>query len=91
MVFDNADDPVVNVQDFFPSGKHGRILITTRIPDMVLLARGTNSDCSVSSMNPEEALELLLKAARRQGELMADTERGAAVQLLEVSLVHYSL
>jgi hypothetical protein len=84
MVFDNADDSSFDIDKFFPLGNHGSILITTRIHNLALLARGPNSDCSVSSMNTEEALELLVKAARLEGETMLDAERDAAVKLLKV-------
>jgi hypothetical protein len=88
VVFDNADNSTLHVSDFFPMGNHGSILITTRVPDMALLARGPDSDCSVSSMDPKEALELLIKAARLQGGLAVDSEREAALRLLEVRSLH---
>ncbi|KAG9085699.1 hypothetical protein FRC06_003491, partial [Ceratobasidium sp. 370] len=84
MVFDNADDPKLHVQDFFPLGDYGSILVTTRIPDLVLLARGLDSDSGVSSMEPGEAMELLLKTARIQDKQLPDLEFQAATHLLEV-------
>jgi hypothetical protein len=84
MVFDNADDPTLGVSEFFPLGNRGSILITTRISNLGQLTRGPESDCSVSIMHREEALELLLKTAHINGDLMIDTERDAAVRLLEV-------
>jgi hypothetical protein len=84
MMFDNADDPLLEINDFFPSGNNGSILITSRVADMALLARGRSSDCHVSSMEPEDALELLLKTARMQDESPVEAEREVAIQLLEV-------
>jgi hypothetical protein len=86
MVFDNADDPFLEISDFFPSGNSGSILITSRVADMALLARGPSSDCNVSSMEPEDALELLLKSARMQDEPLVEAERDVAIQLLKVRL-----
>jgi hypothetical protein len=86
MLFDNADDPSLGISRFFPQGGHGSILVTTRVPGLALLGRGLKSDCRVSDMVPEEALELLLKAARLEGEVLLEAERNAAVQLLQVRL-----
>jgi hypothetical protein len=84
MLFDNADDSSFSINGFFPRGNHGSILITTRIPALALLARGLKSTCKVSSMEPDEAFDLLLKAAKIDREELLDTERNAAVQLLQV-------
>jgi hypothetical protein len=35
LLFDNADDPSVNLRDFFPQCNHGNIIITTRNPECV--------------------------------------------------------
>ncbi|KAG8693975.1 hypothetical protein FRC08_008776, partial [Ceratobasidium sp. 394] len=83
MVFDNADDPSLDIRSFFPSGDHGSILITTRLPQLALLAQGPDPECGVFSMYSEEALELFLKTARLQGGQISETERDAAVNLLQ--------
>ncbi|KAG9075385.1 hypothetical protein FS749_012961, partial [Ceratobasidium sp. UAMH 11750] len=90
MVFDNADDPSVRIADFFPGGNHGSILVTTRIPGMAVLARGPSSDFGVSSMEPGDALELLLKTAGMQEVVLEEAERNAANELLE-SFGHLAL
>jgi hypothetical protein len=84
MVFDNADNMSLDTNGLFPRGNHGSILITTRIPDLALLARGPKSTCKVSSMEPTQAFELLLKAAKLEGDELLEAERKAAVQLLQV-------
>jgi hypothetical protein len=89
MVFDNADDPCLDIREFFPQGNHGSILITTRIPGFALLSRGPKSNCKVSSMEPEEALKLFFKAAKMEGEVLLDLERNAAVQLLQVRSIRF--
>ncbi|KAG8678836.1 hypothetical protein FRC08_017443, partial [Ceratobasidium sp. 394] len=83
MVFDNADDPSVRISDFFPGGNHGSIVITTRIPGVAVLARGPSSDFGVSSMEPGDALELLLKTAGMQEHVLGEAERDAANDLLQ--------
>jgi hypothetical protein len=87
VVFDNADDPSLKIKDFFPPGDHGSILITTRLQSLAMFARGPHSDYAVSSMKPEEAMELLLKTARVEDTSLSGVEHKEAVQLLEVSLI----
>ncbi|KAG9076352.1 hypothetical protein FRC06_009550 [Ceratobasidium sp. 370] len=74
ILFDNADDPSARIDDFFPGGNYGSILITTRIPGMALHTRGPNSEFGVSSMEPGDALELLLKTAGMQGNVLEEAE-----------------
>jgi hypothetical protein len=61
LVFDNADDLEINLQDWFPSCKHGNILITSRNPECCIHAPDSNYE--VSGMKPEEASHLLLTCA----------------------------
>jgi hypothetical protein len=86
LVFDNADAPSLDLHRYFPNCNHGSILITTRLHDMALLAQGPDSECNISGMSPQEALELLLKTARRQGQSLSESEMGAATGLLKVSM-----
>jgi hypothetical protein len=90
MLFDNADDPLFNIGDFFPPGNYGSILVTTRISDLAHLARGPDSDFGVASMEPKEALELLLKTARMRDEQLPGVERKEAIGLLEVRPLRHS-
>ncbi|KAH7343782.1 acyl transferase/acyl hydrolase/lysophospholipase [Rhizoctonia solani] len=83
VVFDNADDPSVPIRDYIPGGSHGSIIITTRLSGMVSLAQGTDSDCSVSSMHPDDAIALLLKSARKQDQVLSDEELAKARVLLQ--------
>ncbi|KAF8600234.1 hypothetical protein BDV93DRAFT_417889, partial [Ceratobasidium sp. AG-I] len=83
MVFDNADDPELRIHDFFPNCLHGNIIITSRLRDMALIARGPNSNYCVSGMGPEEARELLLRSAKREDELPVSPELIAASALVE--------
>ncbi|KAG9120847.1 hypothetical protein FRC07_003496 [Ceratobasidium sp. 392] len=90
MVFDNADDPSLDIRNFFPSGDHGSILVTTRISQLALLAQGSEPEGNVLSMDPGEALELLLKTARLRDAELSEDERNAAISLLQ-ELGHLAL
>ncbi|KAJ7480558.1 hypothetical protein FB451DRAFT_1446342 [Mycena latifolia] len=59
LFFDNADDPKINLHNFFPHCKHGNILITSRNPQL----RGYGSHSHVSDMEEVDAVELLLRSA----------------------------
>ncbi|KAF8595698.1 hypothetical protein BDV93DRAFT_394156, partial [Ceratobasidium sp. AG-I] len=63
LVLNNADDPDLNLYEFFPSCDHGDILITTRNQQVVNHATGPESYCRVGGMRPDDALELLLKSS----------------------------
>ncbi|KAJ7794623.1 P-loop containing nucleoside triphosphate hydrolase protein [Mycena leptocephala] len=59
LFFDNADDPQINLNKFFPKCNHGNIVITSRNPGL----RGYGQHSQVSDMQETEAIELLLKYA----------------------------
>ncbi|KAJ6545979.1 P-loop containing nucleoside triphosphate hydrolase protein [Mycena vulgaris] len=59
LFFDNADDPQINLNKFFPQCKHGNILITSRNPRLRAYA---GSHCLVSDMEEPDAVALLLKS-----------------------------
>ncbi|KAJ7468184.1 P-loop containing nucleoside triphosphate hydrolase protein, partial [Mycena latifolia] len=59
LFFDNADDPKIDLHNFFPHCKHGNILITSRNPEL----RGYGSHSLVSDMEEIDAVELLLRSA----------------------------
>ncbi|KAF8594387.1 hypothetical protein BDV93DRAFT_515829 [Ceratobasidium sp. AG-I] len=63
LVLNNADDPDLNLHEFFPSCDHGDILITTRNQQVVNHATEPESYCRVGGMPPDDALELLLKSS----------------------------
>ncbi|KAG8758131.1 hypothetical protein FRC12_010092 [Ceratobasidium sp. 428] len=90
IVFDNADDTSLDLQSYFPKGAHGRVLITTRIRDIALLAQGPDSDYNVSSMEPEESLQLLFAVARVKPPTSADADWDIANAILQ-DLGHLAL
>lgn len=61
LVFDNADDPEMDVSKYFPVGGSGHILITTRNPGAEIYA--TAGHLRFSGLEPEDAVSLLLKTA----------------------------
>ncbi|KAJ7458462.1 hypothetical protein FB451DRAFT_579971 [Mycena latifolia] len=60
LLFDNADDPKINLHKFFPQCTHGKILITSRNPALRVYA---GSHALVSDMEETDAVELLLKSS----------------------------
>ncbi|KAF8595353.1 FabD/lysophospholipase-like protein [Ceratobasidium sp. AG-I] len=63
LVFDNADNPNLNLHEYFPQCAHGDIIITTRNQQVINHATGPESYCRVGGMRPEDALQLLLKSS----------------------------
>jgi tetratricopeptide (TPR) repeat protein len=61
VLFDNADDPKVNLRKVLPPCNHGNVIITTRNEACRLHA--PNSNYLVSGMSPDEAVDLLLTSA----------------------------
>ncbi|KAJ7083567.1 hypothetical protein C8R44DRAFT_862422 [Mycena epipterygia] len=78
LFFDNADDPKINLNDYFPQCDHGNIIITSRNPGLVVHA---SSHSVVSDMEEVDAVDLLLRSA---GEEATDDNKTAAVQIVEV-------
>ncbi|KAJ7347383.1 hypothetical protein DFH08DRAFT_936894 [Mycena albidolilacea] len=60
LLFDNADNPGLDLHKFLPRCSHGNILITSRNQGLVVHA---GSHSVVSDMEESEAVELLLKSA----------------------------
>ncbi|KAJ6545995.1 P-loop containing nucleoside triphosphate hydrolase protein [Mycena vulgaris] len=63
LFFDNADDPRINLNKFFPHCKHGNILITSRNPRLRAYA---GSYSPVSDMEEPDAVALLLKSCAEE-------------------------
>ncbi|KAJ7448180.1 hypothetical protein FB451DRAFT_1375448 [Mycena latifolia] len=78
MVFNNADDIHLKLVQYFPSGSHGNILMTSRNPNLGQIAKGVHK---VEQMALEEAIDLLLSAA--QYDIMEDNNRDLAEQIVQ--------
>ena len=75
LIIDNADDPSLDVSDFFPTGNRGSILLTTRNPDCKI--HSTVGSCELGQLNMDEAVTLLLKAAGAEDTADEDARRKA--------------
>ncbi|KAF8594809.1 TPR-like protein, partial [Ceratobasidium sp. AG-I] len=87
LVLNNADDPELNLHEFFPVCAHGDILITTRNQQMIVHAVGPESHCRVSGMRPNDAFELLLKTSGADSE----GERASLAKELIKELGYFAL
>jgi hypothetical protein len=58
IIFDNADDPEVDISQFIPQCDHGNILITSRDPSLESLA--PQSSLALDTMDHDEAVEALI-------------------------------
>ncbi|KAF7364238.1 Nephrocystin-3 [Mycena sanguinolenta] len=83
LVFDNADDPSIDLKDFIPECDHGNIIITSRNPGLCVHA---GSDSRVSDMEEQDAVALLLKSAAQQ--VTAGTEK-IATEIIKVRYLSY--
>lgn len=68
LLLNNADDPKLNLQEFFPNCTHGDILITTRNQQMRAHTQEPQSYCAVSGMLPDDALALMLTTSGTGGD-----------------------
>ncbi|KAJ7027684.1 P-loop containing nucleoside triphosphate hydrolase protein, partial [Mycena alexandri] len=62
LFFDNADDPKINLHDFFPQCNHGNIIVTSRNPEL----RSYGAHTSVADMEEVDATSLLLRSANKE-------------------------
>ncbi|KAJ7437953.1 hypothetical protein FB451DRAFT_1378426 [Mycena latifolia] len=81
LLFDNADDPKINLNNYFPQCSHGNIIITSRNPGLCVYA---GSHCTVSDMEEEDAADLLLTSAAQD---ITDYNEDVAAQI--VKALHY--
>ncbi|KAJ7765908.1 hypothetical protein DFH07DRAFT_916200 [Mycena maculata] len=76
--FNNADDPKINLNSYFPQCSHGSILITSRIPGCCVYA---GSHSLVSDMQEADAVELLLTSATQEKTL---SNKETAAEIVKV-------
>ena len=87
LLYNNADNPEINLHEYFPTCAHGNILITTRNQQMVAHMRGSGAECRVSSMQPDDAEKLLLKTSGVQ-ESQEAKEAAAVLTKVNCSYMH---
>ncbi|KAG8762001.1 hypothetical protein FRC11_011755 [Ceratobasidium sp. 423] len=83
VIFDNADTPSTNIRQYIPGGRHGSILVTTRLPDLAKLAKGPDSVCHLSGMSDVDGLALFIKTACVEDQDISQDEMDAAEALLK--------
>ncbi|PVF99825.1 hypothetical protein CPB86DRAFT_755916 [Serendipita vermifera] len=81
IIFDNADDPNIDLRDYFPMCEHGSILITTR--NLMLGDLSSRRHLELDVMSPEEAVETLLITAFTQGETPTEEDKKEASVIVE--------
>jgi len=64
LILDNADDPNVDYQQYFPSGNVGVIIMTSRNSECHQYATGARAPINLPGLEPSAAQKLLLSAAR---------------------------
>ena len=63
LLIDNADDSSIKLEDYFPHGRGGHILITTRNPKVKIHGNIGPRHYDFSGLQIQEASDLLLKAS----------------------------
>ena len=81
LILDNADEPAIDVSEFFPTGNRGSILLTTRNPDCRI--HSTVGSCELGQMDMDEAVTLLLKAAGAE-DTADEAARKKAVRVAQI-------
>lgn len=86
LIIDNADN-VKNIQDYFPAGGYGRILVTTRDPALQALGNAGKGHYHFDELKHDDAEELLLRAAQVKMPCLEQTILKAAKEISEK--MHY--
>ena len=68
LILDNADDPSLDVSQFFPAGDRGTVIVTSRNPDC--RCHATVGSRELREMERDEAINLLL----RSGDFSSEDE-----------------
>ncbi|KAJ7660538.1 P-loop containing nucleoside triphosphate hydrolase protein [Mycena rosella] len=76
--FDNADDPNIDLNKYFPQCNHGNIIITSRNPGLCVYA---SSHSAVSDMEESDAVNLLLRSAAQDS---TDHSQAIAAKIVKV-------
>jgi tetratricopeptide (TPR) repeat protein len=92
IIYDNADNPEINIGRYFPSCAFGTIIITTRNPNLGTLAPEAHIKLDV--MSEEESVEVLLRSAIDPSRVPTEEEQDEAREIakelgyLPVALAH---
>ncbi|KAJ7278411.1 hypothetical protein C8J57DRAFT_1465521 [Mycena rebaudengoi] len=80
LIFDNADDPSINLAHYFPQSSSGNILITSRNPKLHVHAPDAHHH--ISDMEEEDAVQLLLASAVESHTTETETLAAEIVKVL---------
>ncbi|KAJ7878236.1 FabD/lysophospholipase-like protein, partial [Mycena leptocephala] len=80
LLFDNADDPSIDLFHFFPRCTHGNIIITSRNPQLAV--HGPRSHSKVGDMNETDAIDLLLLSAVQEKTIESNQSASEIVKEL---------
>ncbi|KAJ7655453.1 hypothetical protein B0H17DRAFT_849465, partial [Mycena rosella] len=78
LFFDNADDPKIDLNKYFPQCNHGNIIITSRNPGLCVYA---GSYSAVSDLEESDAVDLLLRSAAQDTR---DPNKAIAADIVKV-------
>ncbi|PBK64782.1 hypothetical protein ARMSODRAFT_450953, partial [Armillaria solidipes] len=67
LIFDNADDPKVDLSKYIPQCDHGNVIITSRLTEVHQMA-SPDSHLDFSDLEQSEAVDLLLKHAHKNSD-----------------------
>ena len=85
LIFDNADDPSLQIATYFPAGNRGTIILTTRNPQCKI--HETVQSHEFGELNADDAVTLLLRASDLPDD---DFARKSAVPVVQ-TLGHLAL
>ena len=93
LIIDNADNPQVKLDHYFPEGERGHILLTTRIPAHRDYGTVGSQFCHFEGLDENDGNDLLLKAASKPLPPDSLTQRLAtsitqALGSLPLALIH---
>ncbi|KAJ7703683.1 P-loop containing nucleoside triphosphate hydrolase protein [Mycena rosella] len=80
LFFDNADDPKIDLNKYFPQCNHGNIIITSRNPGLSVYA---GSHSAISDMEESDAVNLLLRSAAHN---TTDPNKAVAAEIVKGSI-----
>lgn len=63
LIIDNADDPDVKLQEYFPKGQRGCVLVTTRNPNLRLMGNTGPEFFKFHGLRDDDASALLIRTA----------------------------
>jgi hypothetical protein len=86
LIFDNADDPKLNLFNFFPQSTRGNILITSRNPQ--LRVHAPDAHHKISDLEEEAAVQLLLASAAEPATSENEMLAAGIVKVFVMDIFH---